>query len=267
MRLFDSSKKAKKQRCSESAAQPKRPCLPFAPPLLPAPHQASQARPVDGPLSVPSVPAPPAAWTTAFSQPLPSHPPPTYPHQLLPGPPIVVNQHYYIGPPPPPPPPPPQPPHNQEASGKVDLGPVVNLVENLRLGSRVPQVFDDGLPSWHGYGTQLLNQGAAFYDQISSRFDQVVTSIDWDRYAGGGGDPSDPVYAPYAAQAPQPPQPSSRASEPRVTKGDKKNPSRDGVRKGPSADVAAAVLSDNYFSKVDLYENSRLPADLPPLKL
>ncbi|CAK7224510.1 hypothetical protein SBRCBS47491_005576 [Sporothrix bragantina] len=185
---------------------------------------------------------------------VPSAPP--YPPQSYYQPPnIVVNQHYYIAAP---------PLSNipETASEKVStaataskgisrfhLGSVVNLATDL-LPMGVPHFFDDRPAPWHVQipGTTLLNQGAALYDQVSSKFDRVMTAIDCDRYVGNEGELLS--YGPTAPPA-----------GPHVP-GNKPD-----YHKGQTTGVVTSMISGNYFAKVDLYANSKLPLNLPPMKL
>lgn len=203
-------------------------------------------------------PAPPPSFQPAGLLP----PPPGWspqPQQGQPYGPLVVNQHYYLSPPPPF-----QQPQPQHGGGgtlsKLNLGSVVDLAEGLCPRTGLPQLFDDGLPSWHNYRTQILNQGAALYDQISSRFDDVVTLIDRDRYVGS--EKHNVPHQPVMTTPPPAPSPAGRGSE-KVTK---KSYARN-QPKGQTTALATSVMSDSYFAKVDLYANSRLPMHLPPFKL
>ncbi|KAI9711992.1 MAG: hypothetical protein M1820_001700 [Bogoriella megaspora] len=87
-----------------------------------------------------------------------------------------------------------------------------------------------------------LNQGAALCDRISSRFNEVITSMDGQTFSG-----HDRELA-IQLDAPRDPHSKSRsASEGNV--------------------VSTATQSKNYFSKVWQYGNARLPPHLPPLKV
>lgn len=149
--------------------------------------------------------------------------------------------------------------------------------------------FDDGPPSWLPNGTQLLNQSAALYDQLSDRFNELMTSIDRDDFTGTEQDlfhwqqsssPSSPSDRnPETALMPTArsthyggPRDRDRSINPR--KQTKRKPTiRPRPRPGPkpskieSATLASPLLNQNYFSKVLLYANSRLPPNLPPLRL
>ncbi|KAI0157793.1 alpha/beta-hydrolase [Xylariaceae sp. FL1272] len=174
--------------------------------------------------------------------------------------PIIVNQHYYLN-----------PPAQQHSSSnvypytggnatsnrsKVDFAvDLMNLPYNV-----INAVCDDGLPRWHGYGSQLLNQGAALYDQISSKFDDVMTLIDRDKYAGNETDLF--MYN----QQPTPVLPDISPSPP-VTKGGQGKKNKKDSQKGQPSAVSTSLITSGYFAKVDLYANSRLPLDLPRLRV
>ncbi|KAI9691630.1 MAG: hypothetical protein M1822_007701 [Bathelium mastoideum] len=84
-------------------------------------------------------------------------------------------------------------------------------------------------------------QDAALYDQISVRFNDVITSMDEQSFAGDERD----LYI----RDPQPPNLYS------ISRGQ------------PEAAAGTVSYSSNHFAKVWLYANSRLPPYLPPLKL
>ncbi|KAI0017012.1 Alpha/Beta hydrolase protein [Xylariomycetidae sp. FL0641] len=276
-----------------AAAAPPPPSLPAPPPPAaqsPRPSTA-QGRPPSHPQPPPpypsaGYPAPtlPTAWTSSPSlggpfsppPPLPPLPPPPQQQQQSQycydqrfGPPsVVVNQHYYLGTPPIYRPA--TAPHGNgngngsRALSKLKLDSAVDLAQ-----VSVHQIIDDGLPRWHSYGTQLLNQGAAMYEQIWNRFDDVMTSIDRGRMVGTENELfmyQDAVPASPPADANRrmsAPETARRGSAPKcqVKKGKKDVP------KGQTTAVATSLISGGYFAKVDLYANSKLPMNLPPLKL
>ncbi|KAH6652571.1 Alpha/Beta hydrolase protein [Truncatella angustata] len=181
--------------------------------------------------------------------------PPPYQEQRPYGP-IIVNQHYYLNPP---------PSHHSSCTsnplGKLHLGSVVDLATQIVPVNVVHQVFDDGLPRWHCHATQFLNQGAALYDQIQTKFNDVMTSIDCERFAGNEKDlfqyQSTPSLLSRASSPPSPP----------LERGQPKKRSKKDAPKGQTTAVASSMISGGYFAKVELYANSRLPMDLPPLRL
>lgn len=217
----------------------------------------------------------PSGWVTSYPPSSYHYADPRQPghHQQ----PIVVNQ-YYLG-------------HQVPATHRqaygcattnsvVSIGnSVVNMANECLPASlqvrHLPHPFDDGLPAWHGYGSQLLNQGAAACDQLGQRLNSVLTLIDGDQCKGNERElftlnPVNPVGVP-----PQTPKTdvSKKVARPSSKSGDKslKRPSRtnssDKNSKGQSTAIAATVATGDYFSKVDMYANSKLPMDLPPLKL
>lgn len=184
--------------------------------------------------------------------------------------PIIVNQHYYLNPPPPPPPPP--HPHSHPSSLYPNSG-GGHTSSRLKLGSTsdliqlptniVNQIVDDGLPRWHAYGTQLINQSAALFDQISSKFDDVMTMIDRDKLMGNENDLF--MYEqPAHPQSSQSGDATQRSSVSKDNQGKKKNKD---VSKSQTNAIAASLATGGYFAKVDLYTNSRLPFDLPSFRV
>ena len=194
--------------------------------------------------------------------------PPPHDHQ---GPylPVVVNQHYYMPPPLPPQPGPPSGhpylnPNGCATVSKLRLGSALNLANAMTPCNVVHHVFDDQLPRWQSYGNQLINQGVAMSDQMCTRFSNVMTLIDGEKLAGhendlfmygyGPSSPPPPAASHPPAQPPRPSQSSSRKSRRDEPKGQ--------IISGPQSRV-----SGDYFSKVELYANSKLPLNLPPLQL
>ncbi|KAK3328562.1 Alpha/Beta hydrolase protein [Cercophora scortea] len=191
---------------------------------------------------------------------MPPPPPPQPPGSY---PPIIVNQHHYYLAPSSAPTQTTQRPHtSNDPPSKLNLGSVVDLVTGVH-GSCVnlSQCFDDGVPSWHGHRTQILNQSAALVDQMSKRLSEVLTFIDGDRYTG-----DEKELFTWQTPVEEPSPPTIHVAQKGLPKSSKKTHARD-QPKGQTTAIASSIISGNYFAKVDLYANSRLPMDLPPLKL
>ncbi|KAI1329051.1 alpha/beta-hydrolase [Xylariaceae sp. FL0255] len=188
-----------------------------------------------------------------------------------PCPPIIVNQHYYLNPPP--------PQHHAVPNSVYPSNGGRFALSNLKLGPEgdlfnlpldvINYVVDDGLPKWHAYGSQLLNQGAAMYDQLSSKFNDVMTLIDREKYSGDENE----LFVYEAPPSPgqenvplPPPRPSTSPTAKAPKSGQGKKQKLD-ASKGHTGRVATSLISNIYFAKVDLYANSKLPKDLPPLKV
>ncbi|KAI3325118.1 alpha/beta-hydrolase [Xylariaceae sp. AK1471] len=178
--------------------------------------------------------------------------------------PIIVNQHYYLAPPHPPHLPPSNVYPNSgggSALSKLKLGSTSDLIQ--LPANVVNQFVDDGLPQWHAYGTQLLNQGAALYDQISTKFDDVMTMIDRDKFTGNENDLF--MYQQPGQAPPLPPADATHHSA--VSKGDLGKKSKKGAPKNQISAVATSPIIGGYFAKVDLYTNSKLPLNLPSFQV
>ncbi len=217
-------------------------------------------------------PLPPSpVWTNTL--PPITGPPPQY-YDQPPYPPIVVNQHYYLGPP------------NSHPVGaqpypygstpcavsRLKLGSAVNLANEIIPGNIAHQFLGDGLPRWHAYGTQLLNQSAAMYDQICSSFNDVMTLIDTDKYTGNENDLFTYGYTPVPSALPETPQPQPQPQPQQavVHKGTAKKcrkPTPKETGKGQTSALASTLASRGYFAKVELYANSKLSPNLPALRL
>jgi hypothetical protein len=135
------------------------------------------------------------------------------------------------------------------------------LAKEVYQGSSIPQLLDEVLPSWHGCGGQLVRQGNGLVDEISHRFDNVLTMIDQGGYNGREHD----IFAWQPTQAPPQPRSEAMVDEKGPPKASKKSQRKENPKGQTTA--AAAVVSGSVFAKVDYYANSRLPLNLPPLKL
>ncbi|KAJ5054451.1 uncharacterized protein L3040_000725 [Drepanopeziza brunnea f. sp. 'multigermtubi'] len=140
-----------------------------------------------------------------------------------------------------------------ENTSKLNLATRSNL-----LARNVPDcpILQHGITSLHMHGTQYLNQGAALCDLIASEFDNIITLIDEERFRGDERELA--VFSP--------PQPMWQHQQYETEYADHE------LEKGKSKGivnncVSSPLASANHFSKVYLYANSRLPQNLPPLKL
>ncbi|KAI8956613.1 alpha/beta-hydrolase [Daldinia sp. FL1419] len=219
-------------------------------------------QPVGYMVSPPPLP-PPQCWSNTLPNGTVS--PPQYQNQqsYLP---IVVNQHYYLGPPVSHQPVVNPYPYSNDSCtvNKLKIGSAANLVGQMLPGNMGHQILNDGLPKWHAYGTQMLNQSAAMYDQICSSFDDVMTLIDRDKYIGNENDLF--TYQPHLVL---PPSPEVRQRTV-VHKGSAKK-SKTGTTKetpkGQANAITSSLASRGYFAKVELYANSKLSSNLTPLRL
>jgi len=109
-----------------------------------------------------------------------------------------------------------------------------------------PQLYDEGLSAWHGC-TQIAQSTNALYD----RFNDIMTLIDHEKLCGNENKLFNCA-----------PVPEQHVDE----KGLNKKKHKDNKDK-QSCNVAASVVSGNYFSKVEQYANSKLPMDLHTLSL
>ncbi|RYP23471.1 hypothetical protein DL766_007508 [Monosporascus sp. MC13-8B] len=173
--------------------------------------------------------------------------------------PIIVNQHYYLGLPPAG-----MPSNNPypgvnvcSALSKPKINPTVDLPNGIMPGN-ADQLPNGDLPGWHSYGAQLANQDATIHTTIWAEFNNVMTLIDGDHLSGHEKDlftyESGRPSSDNMAQSPQMP-------------GDCPMEDTKDLPKGQSAAVASSLISKGYFSKVDLYANSKLPPNFPPLQL
>ncbi|EFY88364.1 hypothetical protein MAC_05573 [Metarhizium acridum CQMa 102] len=132
--------------------------------------------------------------------------------------------------------------------------------------------------------TPSTNVASAAYDDIKHRFDNVMTLIDSESLSGHERNlflcqepASQSGLAQYKPQTrPQPythdpsqPWPTHDKYTCRTLGFRESHPIEQQEKGQPSqaAHIATAVVSGNYFSKVELYANSKLPMNLPPLRL
>lgn len=164
--------------------------------------------------------------------------------------PVHITQNFIIAPP---------LPNRPHKSGNNISRLNLNSVSNLLAGN-VPeyipgaQIFNDGVPA----GTQYLNQAAALCEVISSKFDAVITRIDGGSFSG-----DERELAVLGAPPNAPPMWQQEQSQ---------DTDRSAATKGKSKgmvnnSVSSAMSGTNYFAKVNLYANSRLPPNFPPLKV
>lgn len=100
---------------------------------------------------------------------------------------------------------------------------------------------------WQGLNAQQAVHGA-LCDLISSKFDAVITSIDGENFTGNEKELE------------------IRDDLNSGIRGGWGSTSRE-VSRGANRAISSAVVSTNYFPKANLYANSRLPPNLPQLKL
>lgn len=160
-------------------------------------------------------------------------------------PPVVVNNHYHLGSPLG------SPPSYQNLSSMhsqpnfpTSLTRWTGSMVNLAKEALPPQLYDDGLAAWHGC-SQIAQSTNTMYD----RFNDIMTLIDHEKLSGSENslfNCTPPVQEQHVDE-----------------KGIKKQKHKD----KQTCNVAASVVSGNYFSKVEQYANSKLPANLPPLSL
>ncbi|RKL16460.1 hypothetical protein BFJ68_g5072 [Fusarium oxysporum] len=166
--------------------------------------------------------------------------------------PVVINNHYHLGS---------QqshpnlsaftPPHhlatpNSHQTLSSSLNRFTGSMVNLAKESIPPQLYDDGLSAWHGCA-QIAQSTNALYD----RFNDIMTLIDHEKVKGNENTLFNCAIADQEPKTDQ------------VDKGLGKVKNKE----KSSCNVAASVVSGNYFSKVEQYANSKLPSTLPPLSL
>jgi hypothetical protein len=270
-----SKKKAAKKKTTKPAAKPNvhkpsitdppnvyRPALP-ALPAPPLPSKPWQQHPVQQPGNIYS------NLNAAYSQPhlqpagYLAAPPSWNGYQQ----PVVVNHHYHISQQPsqnlaPINPPqyhtindhcealvPPQQHHLSSMHSQPNFSSSLNRFTGSMANiarEAAPQLYDEGLSAWQGC-TQIAQSTNALYD----RFNDIMTLIDHEKLCGN----ENKLFncAPEKAQ--------------HVDKKGEKGVDKKKHKDKQSSNVAASVVSGNYFSKVELYANSKLPMNLHALAL
>jgi hypothetical protein len=130
------------------------------------------------------------------------------------------------------------------------------------------QLYEDGVSAWRDYN-QFADCTVAVYGDLSSKFDELMTMIDQEKLCGNESKLFDlqphnnsPYGNPGHAATTSALVPVS--NERGFGKSSSKNQIKEKHKIQPTV-VAASVVTGNYFSKVDLYANSKLPYDLPRL--
>jgi hypothetical protein len=165
------------------------------------------------------------------------------------------------------------------------------MVNLARDASALPNC-NDGLAAWYGYSTALVGTTVSIFDEVSIRLNHILTQIDKEGMTGNEPDLftcRSPIAAVNDCQAlvrvssadQQLTKPkhhhheresgSGRGKDRKRERSSRQNsPREDGYKEKPKKNaqlaggVATAVVRGEYFSKVELYANSKLPASLPP---
>ncbi|KAH0544914.1 hypothetical protein FGG08_000994 [Glutinoglossum americanum] len=109
------------------------------------------------------------------------------------------------------------------------------------------QYVNPGGDEQHQQAAECSNQGAVLMDLISDKFDNVITLIDGENFSG---DEKDLVVHENSTLG-------IRGGGVTGTRA---------MSRGANTAISTAVTSTNYFAKANLYANSRLPQNLPPIR-
>ncbi|KFA76501.1 hypothetical protein S40288_01566 [Stachybotrys chartarum IBT 40288] len=177
---------------------------------------------------------------------------------------VVVNNHYYMGSQPHLNPPHQQRLHPQTSQARLGhfAGSMVDLAKDV---IPMPQFCEDSRAAWHS-ATQLATSSTSACDDIFQRFGNLMTMIDGEKLRGNEKDL-------FSYQSTPNPANESTADLPMVSerglsgKTSSRKPTDKKSKSHSSGNVAASVVTGNYFSKVEHYANSKLPRDLPRLAL
>ncbi|KAL5601784.1 hypothetical protein FOBRF1_009317 [Fusarium oxysporum] len=260
--LFGGTKPKKSSKKSKKGTKTNKPIASSKPKITDPPNVFRPARPQIEP---PPYPGNVRPNTAALRPVLPynqHHASQSQPHfqpaGYLPAPPnfstqpVVINNHYHLGS---------QqshpnlsaftPPHhlattNSHQTLSSSLNRFTGSMVNLAKESIPPQLYDDGLSAWHGCA-QIAQSTNALYD----RFNDIMTLIDHEKVKGNENTLFNCAIADQEPKTDQ------------VDKGLGKVKNKE----KSSCNVAASVVSGNYFSKVEQYANSKLPSTLSPLSL
>lgn len=149
-----------------------------------------------------------------------------------------------------------RPPNNNNVGNisRVNLCSVANLLTHDLQDSGVRFIQNEVTPLYL-QSTQCYNDTAALFNSIFSKFDTVMTAIDGERFSGDEKELA--VFVP--------PQPALRQQQ---DSGIIERGNVPGKSKGIIGDsIGSSVINTNYFDKVHIYANSRLPPNFPPMKL
>lgn len=107
-----------------------------------------------------------------------------------------------------------------------------------------------------------LTRGVALFDIISGRLDNLITCMDEGAFSGGEKDLKITYQQPVHADGP-----SESTDRGGLALRGGGNAAKATASRGANQAITTIATSTNYFSKANLYANSRLPANLPPLKV
>lgn len=113
--------------------------------------------------------------------------------------------------------------------------------------------------------TDYLNRGAALCDQLASKFNDVISLMDEETFTGNEEDLrlihlQSPLSSPSLAAA-------QAANHGGASKALVPARKRGATKVNDSSTSQKTFTTANVFAKAALYANSRLPADLPPLRI
>lgn len=159
--------------------------------------------------------------------------------------PIHITQNFHLAPPLPD-----RPRKPGNTISRLNLNSMSNLL-NADVPECIPgaRIMNQGIPA----GTQYLNQGAALCDVLTSKFNDIITLIDGENWSGDERE----------LMVQEQPPPMFQQERPATTR----ELPRSGKSKGMVNNPISSAISTNYFAKVNLYANSRLPPNLRPMKL
>jgi Lipase (class 3) len=113
--------------------------------------------------------------------------------------------------------------------------------------------------------TGYLNRGAALYDQVASKFNDVISLMDEETFVGNE---QDLRLTYYQSPSSSPPQFAAQLAT-RSPHSKALVPARRHVasRSDDLPNTTKALTTTNVFMKAAMYANARLPPDLPPLRV
>lgn len=152
-----------------------------------------------------------------------------------------------------------------------------NHANGFNLGRWSESVVDlaqDFMPGSGNALKQWTSSTAAAYDEICNRFDDVMTLIDRERLSGHEKSlflaqettsHSLVKHQPDSKTLSHPQADASTTNKALLRR--QGDPPKKKGQVSQTAHITASVVSGNYFSKVEMYANSKLPMSLTPLRL
>ncbi|KAI9804121.1 MAG: hypothetical protein M1825_001523 [Sarcosagium campestre] len=125
-------------------------------------------------------------------------------------------------------------------------------IQDLSLAvSTSTQALNSKVKALHVQSNDYLDQSKAVFDLVAAKLNSVITAIDEECFSGNESE----LVIRDADQTP------------RLRGGGWSTGTRQLFSRGANRSISTVITNTNHFAKVNLYANSRLPQNLPPLRV